>query len=411
MEFRDYEPATDREAVQRIWRETGWLREGKEEVMDLCLEGSRATVAELNGEAECLVNTVPGTLRYLDADLPMSCVAGVTTSRIARKQRLASRLTAQAVADDAAAGAIVSALGMFEQGYYDRLGFGAGGYEYWVRFDPARLKVDLDPRVPRRLTVDDRSAVYASRLNRLRRHGACSLTSEQFTHAEMLSSYKQSFGLGYFDGPDGQLTHHVWFGVKENVGVGPYTVRWMAWQTPQQFRELLAIIKSLADQVAMISVREPSGIQWQDLIEKPFESQTLSRGGEYEQRIECSAYWQMRICDLPKCLDQTHLSADELRFNLQLTDPIERFLADDASWRGVAGQYVVTLGRASSAELGEVATLPTLDASVNAFTRMWLGVRPATGLALTDDLCGPPQLLEQLDLVLCLPEPKPDWDF
>ena len=107
MEFRDYEPATDREAVQRIWRETGWMREGKEEVMDLCLEGSRAIVAELNGEAECLVNTVPGTLRYLDADLPMSCVAGVTTSRIARKQRLASRLTAQAVADDAAGWSLV----------------------------------------------------------------------------------------------------------------------------------------------------------------------------------------------------------------------------------------------------------------------------------------------------------------
>lgn len=411
MQFRDYEPATDREAVQRIWRETGWLREGKEEVMDLILEAGRAIVAELNGEAECLVNTVPGTLRYLDADLPLSCVASVTTSRIARKQRLASRLTGQAVADDVAAGAIVSVLGMFEQGYYDRLGFGAGGYEYWVRFDPARLKVDLDPRVPRRLTVDDRSAVHANRLNRLRRHGACSVAPLQFTHAEMLSSYKQSFGLGYFDGPDGQLTHHVWFAVKDNVELGPYTVKWMAWQTPQQFRELLAIIKSLADQVAMISVREPAGIQWQDLIEKPFESQTLSRGGEYEQRIECNAYWQMRICDLLKCLDQTHLPGDDVRFNLRLTDPIERFLPENAPWRGVAGEYVVSLGPSSGARRGTDSSLPTLEASVNAFTRMWLGVRPATGLAITDDCSAGPQLLEQLDRVLRLPAPKPDWDF
>jgi hypothetical protein len=48
---------------------------------------------------------------------------------------------------------------------------------------------------------------------------------------------------------------------------------------------------------------------------------------------------------------------------------------------------------------------------VNAFSRLWLGVRPASGLAVTDDLAGPSALLEQLDRVLLLPEPKPDWDF
>jgi len=48
---------------------------------------------------------------------------------------------------------------------------------------------------------------------------------------------------------------------------------------------------------------------------------------------------------------------------------------------------------------------------VNAFTRMWLGARPATGLAVTDELTGPAALLEELDWALRLPEPKPDWDF
>jgi hypothetical protein len=38
-------------------------------------------------------------------------------------------------------------------------------------------------------------------------------------------------------------------------------------------------------------------------------------------------------------------------------------------------------------------------------------VRAASGLRLTDDLDGPPALLEQLDHVLRLPEPHPDWDF
>ncbi|MBU7045828.1 MAG: hypothetical protein HXS54_05275, partial [Theionarchaea archaeon] len=50
-------------------------------------------------------------------------------------------------------------------------------------------------------------------------------------------------------------------------------------------------------------------------------------------------------------------------------------------------------------------------ASVNAFTRMWLGVRPATGLAVTDNLHGPQELLSDLDHILCIPEPHPDWDF
>ena len=52
-----------------------------------------------------------------------------------------------------------------------------------------------------------------------------------------------------------------------------------------------------------------------------------------------------------------------------------------------------------------------LTASVNAFSRMWLGVRPATALNFTDDLSGPPELLEALDSLLRLPDPQPDWDF
>jgi len=69
------------------------------------------------------------------------------------------------------------------------------------------------------------------------------------------------------------------------------------------------------------------------------------------------------------------------------------------------------LGLSSVAEPGIDTTLPTLNASVGAFTRMWLGVRPATGLSWTDELSGPEELLEALDRLLCLPDPKPDWDF
>jgi len=94
-----------------------------------------------------------------------------------------------------------------------------------------------------------------------------------------------------------------------------------------------------------------------------------------------------------------------------LSDPIDRFLPADQSWRGVAGEYVVTLGGSSGAQPGTDDALPILTASVNAFSRMWLGVRPATALNFTDDLSGPPELLEALDSLLRLPDPQPDWDF
>ena len=52
-----------------------------------------------------------------------------------------------------------------------------------------------------------------------------------------------------------------------------------------------------------------------------------------------------------------------------------------------------------------------LDASVGAFTRLWLGVRPASGLALTDELVGQPELVAALDAAFCLPPPLPDWPY
>jgi hypothetical protein len=71
----------------------------------------------------------------------------------------------------------------------------------------------------------------------------------------------------------------------------------------------------------------------------------------------------------------------------------------------------VRLGPTSGARSGREDALPTLTASVGAFSRLWLGVRPATGLAVTDGISGPPGLLAALDSLLRLPTPQPDWDF
>ncbi|GAI30971.1 unnamed protein product, partial [marine sediment metagenome] len=69
MRFRDYDPGRDKEAVHRIYREIGWIEKRKEEeAMDLFLESSCAMVAEVNGEAESLVATVSGSIRYLKED-------------------------------------------------------------------------------------------------------------------------------------------------------------------------------------------------------------------------------------------------------------------------------------------------------------------------------------------------------
>ena len=409
MEFRKYDPTKDKDAVHRIWHETGWLTKGKEEAMDLLVESGRASVADVNEEAECLVTTHPGTIRYLNEDLPFSCVSAVTTSRIARKQGFASRLTAEAVAIDAAEGALVSGLGMFEQGYYNQLGFGTGGYEHRISFDPSSLNIHSKPRVPRRITPEDWKIVHASRMNRFRGHGFCNLNPPEFTRANMMGT-DNGFGLGYCDGPNGELTHHFWCEAKA-VEPGPYHVAWMSFQNREEFLELMALIKNLGDQVRLVRMREPQGIQIQDILLKPFKQYTLTEKSKFESRMEAYAYWQMRICDLKGCLEKTHLHGDGIHFNLKLTDPIEKYLEKKNPWHGIPGDYVVTLGSSSGAEKGRNSKLSTLNASVGAFTRMWLGVRPASGLAVTDELSGPPELLEGLDRILRLPDPKPDWDF
>ena len=157
---------------------------------------------------------------------------------------------------------------------------------------------------------------------------------------------------------------------------------------------------------------EPPGIQLADLIKHPRRSELVTRGSEFQVRSQAIAWWQMRICDMEAALAATHLPTErQLRFALHMTDPIERYLPEDSTWRGVGGDWIITLGTESSAERGTDASLPTLTASVNAFTRMWLGVRPATGLSVTDELSGQPELLRQLDELLLLPTPMPNWGF
>ena len=48
----------------------------------------------------------------------------------------------------------------------------------------------------------------------------------------------------------------------------------------------------------------------------------------------------------------------------------ENYLEHDAPLRGISGNYIVTLGPRSHAENGHDSSLPVLEASVGAFSRM-----------------------------------------
>lgn len=100
-----------------------------------------------------------------------------------------------------------------------------------------------------------------------------------------------------------------------------------------------------------------------------------------------------------------------MSFNLTLTDPVADFLDPDDGWAGVGGEYTIDVGASSSAAPGHRAGLPVLIASVNAFTRLWFGVRSAGALVTSDELVCPPELLDALDHTVRVDRPHLGWDF
>jgi hypothetical protein len=408
MRFREYNPDTDRAAAQRIWREIGWMDATGEELIDLFLTGGRAWVAELEGEPECVAQTMSASVRYLKEEVPAAVLALVATSHVARQQGLAKRLSAHMLALDAADGALLSLVGYFDQGFYNHLGYGNGSYEVDFDFDPATLMVSDRARTPRRFTRDDWEGRHAAHLARRPAHGRCNYTSPVHFRVEMHG--KNAFCLGYCDTPDGSPSHCLWLNA-DDMNAGPYRVEWMVYRTPEQFRELMALLRSFGDQVRLIHLRQPPGLQFEDMLSRPLRQRSITRRGSFENAAHATGEWQVRLLDLAGALAHTHLTGAPVRFNLLLRDPIADLLDDGAPWRGIGGEYVVEFGEESSATPGQAAGLPTLTASVNAFSRMWFGVRAASDLAYSDELGAPPELLQQLDETLRLPEPHPDCEL
>ena len=414
MGFRRFDSKRDQKAVHRIWKETGWIDHGSndhEKYLDNFLSDSRALVADINGEAESLAVSVTGSLRHLQSDIPMAAVTAVTTSHIGRNLGFASGLTAQLIAEDAEAGLDVAALGMFEQGYYTRLGFGTGPYQHFLHLDPSDLVVGCKAQIPVRFSVDDYQEVHQALVKRWRSHGGVNLDPPQLVQAEM-GWTEQPFGLGFRDDA-GELTHFIWG--KGSGETGPYVINAMAYRNQEQLLELLALLAGLSDQVVSVHLREPSHLQLQDFLKTPLRRLHLSHGSNNSKLAvthNSSAYWQVRINNLTSCLTATSLPGRKtLSFNLTLTDPIVKYLGADQTWQGIGGEYTVHLGEQCDASLGHSPGLPILKAGVPGFSRLWLGSASATALSVVGDIVGPEELITQLDQILSLPLPKMDWDF
>ncbi len=436
MEIRPYERERDLKAIQRIWYEIGWVdsKAGAKALAHFVSTGSCLTAA-LDGEAECMAHTTMGAMRYVNPcrnssltprlspevseDLPMCAVTAVMTSRIARRLGLALQLTARQVAAGALDGAAIAVLGVFDQGFYDRLGFGTGSYENMIRFDPTTLRVDVPFRPPKRLTKGDWRAVHGAMMTRRRGHGGCLLPETRLMKAE-LGLRPGSFGLGYET--DGVLTHCLWLSPRD-VSHGPYNVEMLAYQDGDQLLELLGLLKSLADQVSLIEMPEPPDIQLQSLLDQPFRNRRNTRKSDFSASHQAQAWWQLRVLDVAACVERRHWPGEKVEFNLKLTDPISDYLPEEGAWRGCAGDYRISIGPSSWAERGCSEDLPTLHASTGAFSRLWFGVALASSLAITDGLdtqepvrgdlseSASPSLIERLDQALCMPQPMVGWDF
>ena len=402
----------DLEQAQRVWKEVGWIMDNDYEPQRILLEDSRTQVGLLRDSVECMAITEEGSFRYLEEELPMTIVAAVTTSLVARRQGLAGRTTAQALQKDAEAGDLLAALGIFDQGYYDRLGFGTMPYTHRIAFDPAQLMVPEIRRAPYRFDASHSDAIHRSRLRRMRHHGSVNILSPTHTRSGMLEN-KESRGLGFYD-ENGEISHHIWGRIEEEHG--PFYIWWTAYRNHAELMELLSLLRSLADQVHLVHMDEPPGIVLQDFLKTPFKFRRSTEKGKFEQTIITAAASQLRLLDVPKAVERMHLpaaahGAGQFEFNLVIDDPVERYLPDDASWRGCGGSYVVQLGETCRAEPGEGRGLPEVKMSIGGFSRLWSGARSVEHLHLRGELETDPATQDRLGRLISLPMPDFEWLF
>ena len=406
--YRKYNKEKDRKAAHRIWLECGWIEDNKKELemMDRFIGIGSAWVYAMDGVAEALTLSAPGVVHHTGTEVSLAAITAVTTSRIARNQGAASGTLARALEEAGAKGTALAGLGCFEQGFYDRLGFGTGSYVQRYQFDPTWLRPLGRPAPPVRLSKSDWKIIHAGLLNRRKEHGSTDLASPEFVRCE-LEWDKNVFGLGYKH--KGKLTHFFVAGTHD-VEEGPYRIGYLSYQTMDQLKELLALIRGLGDQVRVVRMHEPRGVQMQTLLKKPFQLQHLTGGGKHPTRHYADAYWQLRMMDVPLCIGALSCERD-LSFNLTVTDPVVDHLPPKAKWKGAGGAFAVKLGKKSTCSKGHKKGLPELSCSVGDLTRFWIGAVSAEVLAGFGSFQAKDSLIRDLDKAVQLPVPITDWDY
>jgi len=405
-----YDETLHKAGAQLVWHDCGWSDKVDAcELLDTFFDLGPTWVGIRDEAVQSVVHTAAATLRYQQSDIRLQAVTGVTTSLQARRGGVAAKTLAHAMAAGAANGAVVSALGIFDQGFYDRLGYGSLDIMRLIRFDPKDIRVDTTARSPLRFTEKDVDEIHAARSRRWLRHGGVNFDSAKRTLADM-QECTNGIGFGYRDHPDGGISHMIWFSRKDAEN-GPFRVIFTVWETREQLRELMAFLHSLADQVHLVVMEEPPGIALQDFIHRPLRSRAITQKSKYETGITAMTYQQARIVNLQAAIEALSVHGASIDFNLIIKDPVTRFLPQDAPWSGCGGNYTIHIGETSTLKTGHTDGLETLSADIGAFSRLWLGSSTATALAVTSDFDGPEALLSALDACICLPVPRFDWNF
>ena len=90
--------------------------------------------------------------------------------------------------------------------------------------------------------------------------------------------------------------------------------------------ELLALLKSLADQVYPSACLNPSRAAAEH-AQRPFRSQAIAEKGTFNAGQNTCAWYQLRVLDLPSCLGALSYSGPDMTFQLRLEDPMDGVLA------------------------------------------------------------------------------------
>ena len=407
--FRDA-GAADYAQVAALHKDAGWNLEldGFDEGLRFHVPDCTVRVAADDERVHSAVLGAEGQFRYLDRTLRLSAITGVLTASWARRRGYAGRLLAELLEEEQQRGAVVASLGVFDQGFYNRYGFGNMGRDPVLVLNPSAI------RVPRKvsgalgaagtrivpISHRDDDEVYAAHIRRYTGHGACTIVKRGFIQGFLRYAGEQSFGLGIAVGD--RLVAHF-FG--RRVSEEHVDLFWLCADTQEYYIQLLALLRTLSDQLTQVKIVMPPDVMVYDFLERP-----LQWGVVHRHSFDDLLFWQLRVLDVVRAVEAVSIPlASPLRFVAEISDPIVAH--SPSGWRGCAGEYTMSIGLESRCVRGAEVGLSRVRMSIGAFSRFWSGAASARALACSDEFAAEDALLERLTREYCVPRPRRDCDF